>query len=103
MGLLDPLYFCIEYLIENDIPHNLLMNREKIFVFVRRNETPSKYPIFYGFSDVSGWITLLDEDMYNKITVKQLWDDMKSQISIDDDEWKNVKQYCQSKGWIDNR
>eukprot|EP01084_Bolivina_argentea_P251489 421800_1 len=93
---LNPLYYCIEYLIKNNIPHNLLINRHKIFLFVRRDETPSKYPIFYGFSDVSGWITLLNKDVYHSITIHQLWNDMKNQISIDDTKWKTVKNYCKS-------
>eukprot|EP01083_Nonionella_stella_P152465 488783_1 len=90
------LFHCIDYMINHNIPHNLLINRHKIFVFVRKEETPSKYPIFYGFTDVAGWITLLNEEVYNSITVEELWNDMKSQISIDDTNWLPVKQYCAS-------
>merc|ERR1712110_1297352 len=69
---LNALWHCVEYLIEQNIPHNLLMNRDRIFLFVRREETQSEYPIFYGFSDVSGWITILDEKVFESITVEEI-------------------------------
>ena len=92
----DPLWHCIEYLIAHNVPHTLLMNRQRIFLFVRREETPSEYPIFYGFSDVSGWITLLDPDVFDTITPEQLWHDMSTRISIGDEQWQRVKAHCKS-------
>ena len=62
-------------------------NRERVFVFVRRAETPAELPIFYGFADVAGWVMLLDAAKFDEITAEELWDDMAQRVSIEDERW----------------
>jgi len=79
-----------------NVPHSVLINRQRVFVFVRRAQTPSALPIFYGFCDVAGWITMLDAEKFNDITAEELWDDMTQRVSIEDDRWETIKKRFQS-------
>eukprot|EP01084_Bolivina_argentea_P196576 336963_1 len=94
--LLDPLNHCIEYLKYKNISYNLLFNYNKIFLFPMRQNVFSQYKIVSDVMTVSGWIRLFDENMYNAITMKQLWNDMKSAVSIQDNIWNMLKTNCLS-------
>ena len=92
---LNALWNCINHLNSNNIPFNLLFNRNELYLFVRQSKhSKSKYPIFYGFSDISGFITILNENVFNKITYKQIFNDLKYNISISDQNFKSVKEHC---------
>ena len=93
--LLYYLWNLIECLIDNNIPHNLVINRQQIFVFIRQSQHSSNYPIFYGFCDVAGWITFLEKNAFNNVTIEDIISDIKDNISIDDKRWDDVvKKQC---------
>merc|ERR1712154_399549 len=99
-GLMDAevfgraLHHCVHHLLQNNVPHNLLINKSKIFLFVRQKQKASHLPIFYGFTECAGWITLLNEEKYQKIKMEQIWNDIEANVSIQDDEWEPIKQFC---------
>ena len=91
----NALYHCVDYLIQSNVPHNLLINRSKIFLFVRQPQKASKLPIYYGFTECSGWITVLNEEKFENITMQELWNDFQEIVSIKDEEkWESIKAHC---------
>merc|ERR1712228_60417 len=86
------LHHCILHLIQNNVPHNLLINKSKIFLFVRQKQRLTELPIFYGFTECAGWITILNKDKYQNITMQEIWNDIQQNVSIQDDEkWEKIK------------
>ncbi|ETO29934.1 hypothetical protein RFI_07185 [Reticulomyxa filosa] len=93
---LETLWHCVKFLIESDIPHNLMISRQFVYLFVRNEQQlTSNYPIFYGFSDVSGWITVLNEQMFDHLlTFEMLYQDMQQRISVQPSKWDFVYSNC---------
>lgn len=91
---LQSVWHCLEYLMKKNIPHTLLFDRKYILLIPRKPEIISDFQVFYGWTDVSGWITVLNESYFHSMSTEDAWEDMKKAVSIDDKKWRNVKRFC---------
>ncbi len=96
LSMVESMWGCVDYLIKSNIPHNIVMNRKEAYLFIRKKQTASKLPIFYGFTDLSGFITLLEKETYDKVTYDQLFKDMNETCNADENTFKMVKKYCKT-------
>lgn len=96
------IYFCVEYLQQENIAHNLMMVPGfpfRIFLVPRKNQAAFEgfdgFATKPGFPAVSSHVVLINEKEWNDMTVSDVWNAWRERISIDDEQqWKEIVKEC---------
>lgn len=85
----------INHMIDQNIPHNILITDEGMTVYV----IPRKFDMlienvgfFTSFESVCGFVKLKTQQAFDNCDESQVLKQMKEQVSLDDNEFKNLKE-----------
>ena len=80
----------VEYLLEKDIPHNVMMNSKFVYLTPRKPQKVSMFSystpnggLHIAVAEVSGYVICFDECTYAKMTELDLQQLCKNEVSLD--------------------
>lgn len=80
-------------LIENEVPHNLIITRQgTMFYVVPRKFEKKEYPINSCWNDLAGLVTFKNKESYEKYSEEDVNNFLKENISLDENDFNHLTQ-----------
>lgn len=85
----------LNYLIDQNIPHNILIADEgmTLYVIPRKFDLLIERVAFHtSFESLCGFVKYKNQQAYNGVTHEELYDQLKSNVSLSDEDFGRMKQ-----------
>lgn len=84
----------LQCLLDENIPHSIIISNDKIFVAPRQPQAEVKYDFHPGYPEVAGEIIMLSNEEYYNLKADDVYDEMRRVVSLSSANFDKVKAKC---------